>query len=400
MKRIVVQFCTLTLLVFITTQCAFMQRPSVAVPETRFQAEGQSAESQTNTPAKWEPQRTWVFFVGLLEWQDKATFASFPQKNRRDEILLQELRKSGVPESQIVYLKDSAGTTAKIQSEFEKILAKTKAGDTVFVYYCGHGYKDDDAKTFLASYDVSEKTLGWAVDSVPETIEKHFKGSHAMIALDNCYSGEMAEAVKAKPRRVSYAVMTSSLASQVSTGNWTFTEALISAWRGESFVDKNKDGKVTFAELQSSAEEDMLFGEEQMATFAFTGNFSADTAIAKSTPATSPRIGERVEAYSIDGYYKGYITDFKDNKYKVHYYGYEYDEDEWVPEKLIRKPKIVQYAVNEKVEVEWKKEWYAAKVVEVKGGSHFITYDGYGSEWDEWVPSSRIRKPGGKKTWN
>lgn len=382
---------TLTLVVFLSTQCAFMQRASVAAPQIQPQTQ--------NGPAKWEPQRTWVFFAGLLEWKDSEMFASFPQKNRRDELLLEQLRKSGVPESQIVYLKDSAGTTTKIKSEFEKHLAKAKPGDTVFVYYCGHGYKNDAAETYLASYDVSEKTLGWAVADIPDVIEKHFKGANAMIALDNCYSGAMAAAVKAKPRRVSYAVMTSSLASQVSTGNWTFTEALLSGFRGDPHMDKDRNGTVTFAELQSNAEEDMLFGEEQMATFAYTGNFSPAYTVTGSTPNRSPRIGERVEAYSIDGWYKGYITDFKDSKYKVHYYGYEYDEDEWVPEKMIRKPKVVQYPVGQKVEVEWKKEWYAAKVVEVKGGSHFITYDGYGKEWDEWVPSSRIRSPATKKNW-
>lgn len=368
----------MTFFVLLSAQCTFTQK--AAVP-----AGGE-------TPAGWEPQRTWVFFAGLLEWQDSENLASFPQKNRRDEILLNELRKRGVPESQIVYLKDSQATTARIQAEFVKLLGKARPGDTVFIYYCGHGYKDEKARAFMASYDADDDTLGWAMDAVPETVEKHFKGSRAMIALDNCYSGSMAAAVKSKPRRVSYAVMTSSLASQISTGNWTFTESLISAFRGDSFMDGNRDGKVTFAELKNNAEEDMLFGEEQMATFAFTGDFAPQMQVAVSTPNSSPRLGERVEAYSIDGWYKGYITDFKDNKYKVHYYGYEYDEDEWVTAKMIRVPKAVHYAVGQKVEVEWKKKWYPAKVLEVKGGSHYITYTGYDSEWDEWVPSSRIRK--------
>ena len=340
----------------------------------------------------WEPQHTWVFFVGLLEWQDSESLPSFPQKNRRDEILLNELRKRGVPENQIVYLKDKQGTTANIQWELANLLGKTKPGDTVFIYFCGHGYKDEKARAFMASYDAGDATDGWAMDSVPDAIERSFKGSQAIIAMDNCYSGAMATAVKSKPRRVSYAVMTSSLASQESTGNWTFTEALISAFRGDPFADDNKDGKITFAELESNTENDMLFGEEQMAAFAFTGNFSPQTKLADAAINPSPRLGERVEAYSIDGWYKGYITDAKADKFKVHYYGYEYDEDEWVTAKMIRAPKVVQYAIGQKVEVEWKKKWYPAKVLQVKGGSHYITYIDYGREWDEWVPSSRIRK--------
>jgi Caspase domain/RNA binding activity-knot of a chromodomain/Agenet domain len=375
MKKYFLHITILSLLFLCSANCAFMQKPIAA-------AAGD----------KWEPQRTWVFFVGLLEWKDSENLPSFPQKNRRDEILLDQLRKRGVPESQIVYLKDSQGTTAAIQREFEKMLGKTKPGDTVFVYYCGHGYKDENAQTYFASYDASDETLGWKMASVPDTIEKYFKGSNAIIALDNCYSGAMADAVKIKPRRVSYAVMTSSLASQESTGNWTFTEALISAFRGDPFIDDDHDGKVTFAELESNAEDDMLYGEEQMATFAFTGKFSPAKIIGDAAQSVSPRVGERVEAYSIDGWYKGYITDAHGPKFLVHYYGYEYDEDEWVTAKMIRQPKVTQYAVGQKVEVEWKKKWYPAKVLEVKGGAHYITYADYGSEWDEWVPSNRIRK--------
>ena len=349
--------------------------------------------SISNAQKTWNPQKTWVFFAGLLEWQDSASLPSFPQKNRRDKILFDLLKQSGVPTNQMVYLQDSQATTAKIQSEFIKILQKAKPDDWIFVYYCGHGFKDDKANAFLASYDVGGKIQGWAAKSVPETIEKYFKGSTAIIALDNCYSGSMAEAVKAQRRRVSYAVLASSMASQVSTGNWTFTEALISTFRGKNFIDDDQNGVVTFAELKSNAEEDMLFGEEQMATISFTGNFDPNTVIAKAEPAsTSARVGERAEIYSANQWWRGYITEAQNNKFKVHYYGWEDSDDEWVTAKQLRQPKITQYRVGEKVEVEWQKKWYPAKVLEVKGGSHFITYEGYGSEWDEWVSSKRIRK--------
>lgn len=349
--------------------------------------------SFVNAQNAWNPQKTWVFFVGLLEWQDTGTFGSFPQKNRRDEILFNLLKEKGVPANQMMYLKDSNGTTAKIQSELSIFLAKAKPDDWVFVYYCGHGYKDDKADAFLASYDVGGKTLGWSFKSIPDAIEKNFKGSHAVIALDNCYSGAMADAVKSKKRRVSYAVLASSMASQVSTGNWTFTEALISAFRGENYIDDDKNGVVTFAELKSNAEDDMQFGEEQMATVLFTGNFDSNTVIAKAEPVSNnPRVGERVEINTQKSYWKGYIIDAQNNKFKVHYYGWEESDQEWVTADQIRQNKPVQYRIGEKVEVEWHKQWFPAKVLKVKGGTHFITYEGYGNEWDEWVSSKRIRR--------
>ena len=242
------------------------------------------AYAQPAAKPAWNPQKTWVFFAGLLEWQDKANFVSFPQANRRDAILLDQLRKSGVPENQIVYLKDGEATTANIRAKLAALLSRAKSDDWAFVYYCGHGYKAENADAYLASYDTADKNLGWSVDSIPDTIDASFKGSHAIIALDNCYSGSIKDAVLAKKRRVSYAVFASSSASEQSTGNWTFTEALISAFRGASYTDDNGDGRVTLAELGANARGDMLFGEEQLATIAFTGGFDPETVIAKSLP--------------------------------------------------------------------------------------------------------------------
>lgn len=353
----------------------------------------QFAAAQT---AAWDPQRTWVFCVGLLEWKDSESFASFPKENRRDEILLKVLKNRGVPANQVVYLQDKAATTARIKSEFTKLLTRTQPGDTLIVYYEGHGYKDDDDKAFFASYDVDDEAgiLGWAFSSVPETIERGFKGSTAIIAMDNCYSGAMVNAIKAAKRRVSYAVMASSSASQSSTGNWTFTEAIISAFSGEAHADTNRDGAITFAELETNATADMLFGEEQVSSFAFTGTFDPNAKLADAAKATSPRVGERVEAYSIDGWYKGTIIGAKSGKFLVHYYGYEQTDDEWVTTKMIRLPKVTSiYKIGEKVEVEWKKQWFPAHILNIKGGSHFISYDDYDTDENEWVSSKRIRKP-------
>jgi hypothetical protein len=356
---------------------------------------GQSARKISTDSMAWNPQRTWVYFVGLLEWQDSAKFGSFPQKNRRDEILLNVLRDKGVPESQIVYLKDSRATIAKVKESFPKFLQQAKDGDTVIVYFCGHGYKSADNKTtFLATYDVSDKTQGWRTDTISADIEKYFKGTNAMILADNCYSGALAEDVKKlSSPRVSYAVMASSHFNSFSTANWTFTESLIYGFRGDSYFDDNGDGKITLAELKSNAEEDMLFGEEQVAEFEIDGNYNADSIISTTTkPASSKRVGEHVEAYSVDGWYKGFIRNEKDGKFQIRYYGYEESDDEWVAPDKIRSAKLKQYPVGAKVNVNWLGKWYRGNVLEVKGGSHYITFDGFGKEWDEWTPSSRIKE--------
>lgn len=342
---------------------------------------------------EWNPKRTWAFFVCLVEWKDKESFESFPQANRKDKVFRDTLKERGVPVEQIFYVKDSQATTAFVERKFDEFLKKPAPGDWVIVYFEGHGYKTDDGAPYLATYDVDENIKGWKFDSVPDAIERHFKGSHAIIALDNCYSGAMADSVKLKPRRVSYAVLASSLASQTSTSNWTFTESLISAFKGAAFVDIDRDGTINFDELGKNSEQDMLFGEEQVATIAFTGNFDPLTVIGKAGTASSLRVGERVEAFSDNDWWKGLIIDSRPGQQKVHYYGWESSDDEWIADRHIRQNKAATFSKGARVEVEWQRKWWPATVLAAKGGSHLITYTGFGKEWNEWVSSKRIRKP-------
>ena len=307
------------------------------------------AYAQPAVKPAWNPQKTWVFFAGLLEWKDKANFSSFPQANRRDAILLDQLRKSGVPESQIVYLKDSEATTANIRAKLTAHLSKAKPGDWAFVYYCGHGYKAENADAYLASYDTAGENLGWSVGSIPDTIDASFKGSHAIIALDNCYSGSIKDAVLAKKRRISYAVFASSLASEQSTGNWTFTEALISAFRGAATPTITGTPPSPWPSSAQTPARICYSARSSSQPSVLPARFDPETVIAKSPAAAGPRVGERVESYSIDGWYKGIIIDAEGSKFMVHYFGYEDAEDEWVVPKMIRQAKTVQYAVGRRV---------------------------------------------------
>lgn len=353
-----------------------------------------AVSAQAQTERSWDPERTWVYFVGLLEWQDKESFESFPQENRRDKILLDLLRTSGIANDHVVYLKDKEATIGRVRSTFAPFLRRAEPGDTVIIYFCGHGWRDDDGtKTYLVTYDASAKAPGWEVGALTDTVEKNFKGDKAILMVDNCYSGALVDAVRTRAghSRISYAVMASSTANTTSTGNWTFTESLIYAFRGDPFVDDDSDGVVTFAELEQNAKDDMLFGEDQVAQFGYFGDFDRDGVVAAAKKKAAPRVGDRIEAYSIDGYYRGIIIDSRAGKYRVRYFGYEESDDEWVTAKMIRQAVSKQFRVGTHVRVESEGKWYPAKVVEVRGGAHYVAYDGYGKEWNEWVTPDRIK---------
>jgi hypothetical protein len=345
----------------------------------------------SQSESSWQPAKTWAFVVGVLEWKDGDSFAPFPKDDRRDARLVQALRDRGVPSSQILYLQDNKATISAVAREFPKFLQKASPGDWLILYYAGHGYKENNGTAYLATYDASEDIPGWMMRAVPETIEKNFKGSHALITLDNCYSGAMAELVKRSDSRVSYGVFASSLASALSTQNWTFTESLLATLTGAPAADANHDGQITFAEVGAYIEGEMLFGEEQVAVSKFTKHFDPQMVFATADQDVGPRIGEHVEALTTNEWYKGVIVDSTPEAFKIHFYGYGLSDDEWVTAKNIRGPKLVQYKKGSRVQVNWKKTWYPATVLEVRDGSHLITYEGFDSTWDEWVPSARIR---------
>lgn len=53
------------------------------------------------------------------------------------------------------------------------------------------------------------------------------------------------------------------------------------------------------------------------------------------------------------------------------------------------------FAPGAQVEVEWNGRWFPARILKVDGGRYLVSYDGYGSNWDEWVAPARARpRPG------
>jgi Caspase domain/RNA binding activity-knot of a chromodomain len=342
----------------------------------------------------WTPAHTWIFAVGVLNWKHSDMFGSFPVKNRRDAELVDFFRQRGVPENQIVYLQDKQATQKRIDADLIEQLRKIGQDDLLIIYYAGHGTKSADrGDVYLASYDAGDKGVeGWSVNSVPQKIGAHCSCQRVLWLMDCCYSGQAATAIAGQKGAPAYACVTSSSASESSTGHWTFTEALLDALRGVAYVDLNHDGVITLAEFASHAERDMALGEEQLATFATTGGFDQQMVLASAPALATKRIGERAKLEWKGDWYTVRVVQEDGGRFKVHYIGYNENDDLWVTADKLRAIKPVQYAVGSAVDVLWKKKWYPAKVLKVKDGIHLIHYTDYDSSWDEWVSSKRIRR--------
>ena len=343
----------------------------------------------------WQPDKTWVFAVGVLSWKHSDIYGSFPVKDRRDNALVDFFKQRGVADSHIVYLQDKQATQGRIDAAFTEQLKKLHPDDLLIVYYAGHGTKSDDGNdVYLASYDAGDDEVdGWSVNSIPGKIDAS-KCGRVLWLIDCCYSGQAGRAIAQQSKGPAYAAVTSSAASESSTEHWTFTEALLDALRGVSYVDLNHDGTVTLAEFAAHVEADMNAAEEQRSTFEHTKGFDPEFALAAAKPLSNPRIGERAKARDSNGdLYACRIIDARDQKFRIHFIGYENDEDVWVAPEDLEPIKALAYGKGTKVEVLWKKQWYPATVLQAKDGVHLIHYTDYDAKWDEWVPSRRIREP-------
>lgn len=340
----------------------------------------------------WNPAKTWAFIVGLLEWENVDIYSSFPAEQRRDEQLVDLLIERGVPEDQVWYLQDSDATTEAILAAMEEHLVSATPDATLIVYYCGHGALYDDGGVYFASHDADDdENPGWAVSDIPDAIDELFPGNRAILLADCCHSGRLIDAVAAKRRRVAYAAFGSSLAGELSTGNWTFTEAILSALRGEAYTDVDGSNTITLAELAKHIQAEMAFAEEQVAPFGTTQNFDPNFVLAAAQRRTDKRLGSNVAVYADAQWYLGQVTGVRKGELCVRYYGFEEYEDEWIDEAEARMLGRPRYPVGSTVEVQSEGKWYVATVKDERAGVHYIAYDDFDEVWNEWVPTRRIR---------
>ncbi|MFN8358219.1 MAG: caspase family protein [Spirosomataceae bacterium] len=338
----------------------------------------------------FDPQHTWVFMVGVLEWADVNQFASFDKQGRVDANIMRFFQNQGVPNSHLTYLKDQQATTQAVRAAFVPFLKQAQKGDVLFFYYCGHGYKNQAKQVCFANYQGAD----WSAEEIVRTVHENFAGNTAFFAADCCNSGGLALEAQKYPSR-QYVALNSVVPTDVSTGNWTFSNALLYGLRGRNFVDTNQNGAISLEELAAYIDEELAVVEGQKAAY-FIPNTMKTWNIATQVPAKkNPRIGERIWANYDGKDWLGFIIGAGDtNKFNVRFYSYTNNETDWVEANRL-KPFVCNknFSVGASVQVYYPadKKWYPAKVLKKFSCLHYIHYDGYGSEWDEWATPANIR---------
>ncbi len=347
----------------------------------------------------WVPESTHVLLVGVLEWMDKD-LVPYPKENRQDRALEAQLIAEGVPEENIVFIEDKAATLDSMIIALNAIAKRSH--HTLIFYYAGHGMRKGN-ETFFANYDVDTKRTaetGFALSTLGSILQKKWKGERLFLFADCCHSGALSSVVELyKGSDVKAASITSVIASNVSTERWTFTESLVKVFSGDWTADMDGDCIVTFSDADTFIQKEMRYKENQLTYAAKTENFedsyvfrNASVCNIDKYPGSAWRLMQYVECEWEGKWWLAQIIDIRKDEWKVHYINYDESWDEWVDGSRLRKPVGLDVQPGDHIEVEWGGKWWKAEVMKIKGDFAFIHYDGYGSEWDEWVTKERIRK--------
>ncbi|MDF1564334.1 MAG: caspase family protein [Deltaproteobacteria bacterium] len=461
--------------------------------------------------------RTYGVIAGVLVFSEPGV-AGWPAKERKDRELHELLLARGVPASNLELLLDEAVTRESVLAAIGRVARAAPAGSTFFFYYAGHGARDEAGAThFLAHDSKSADLAGTAigVDAIESSLREAFAGERVVLMADCCHSGALAPvaAALAREKQVQAAALTSAEASNLSTSNWTFTQAVIDGLRGDALGDADRDGLLQLDELGASVAAEMKHREGQRHGFASYGlPGRAPLAHAGEGPgaAVGPfpagaylrapvGAGHRVvrvrepgaveslvrffdysafedrrvknaeleaiayerhpvgaklrvfwggelwdaEVRAVEGdfhritypgwdaswdewilsdriaglrpppgeaapgpalvevewggsWWPALILEEKGKQLRIHYVGYDSSWDEWIPPERLRRVKAGKEpaAVGEPVQVEWRGQWWPASILDRTGERYLIRYDGYGTEWDEWVGEARIRRRG------
>jgi len=344
-------------------------------------------------------QDTFAVIAGVLRFADPSVTA-FSAHHRKDQELYDQLLERGVPKDHIALLLDEALRAQAFREALERLARAAPEGSTLIVYYAGHGARAQyDGSTSFLAYDTGQEG-GEAiqVDEIAVTILHAFRGARVLMMADCCYSGALQNAAQQlRDRGIAAVTMTSADASNASTQNWTFTQTVIDAIRGEPLLDSNGDGVIVLQELASEVADAMKYRERQRAGYSCYG-VPGDTVMAR-TQGRRPEAGAAPEPYRPGRYLEASdgvgwqpvrILSTTGAQSVVRFYHYSDAMDVPTPHRELRPIRFQRYPAGAALRVEWEKKTWDAKVLEVDGDFHKITYPGWPAYWNEWILSDRI----------
>jgi Caspase domain len=346
---------------------------------------------------KWSPENTRVVVISLARFAgEKDGATSFSLSDRLDDPLVELFKERGVPEEQILYLKDEDATQADITARFPAFLAESSEDEMLIFYYSSHGGYDPKTGAHTFSAFDGSMPIGWFVGK----IEARFEGTQAMLFSDCCFSGGLVELASVRTKTpISWGALSTTGSCNLGYSGWRFTDVLLRAWSGDVAMDFDESGTISFDELCVFAERYMAFVAEGKPLYASTGRFNGELVLSKTDRPAKDGIGDLVEAREGKSWFKAEVIDvqFDGNgeakRLRVHFTDKSrYSKRAWLSPDDIREYEYRTYKLGTRVEIRNADgEWLPGKVIDAFEHMHECSYDGKSAFYNEWMSPSRIR---------
>jgi hypothetical protein len=233
-----------------------------------------------NEAASAEPAKHWAVLIGCERYA-KAPPLKFTLNDVR--VLSTTLTSRGSYDPQNLLLMTDEESQSELQSVKKNLLTKIpefferiSPGDSVLVYFTGHGFRDSSGKLYLAPLDVDPSdpaSTGIAVEWLRQQIA-NCKASFKLLVLDACHAGS--EKGEDDSKSASFGekdletfsslegVMTlaSSTSEEKSQIWYEKQQSLFSYWLNQGIkgnADGDADGTVDFGELYKYVSENVTY---------------------------------------------------------------------------------------------------------------------------------------------
>lgn len=345
----------------------------------------------------WEPERTWLVMAGVLQWEDADCLEAFPQAGRRDALLFERLVELGIPREQAFFLRDEEASTENIYDSLQTVFRRAGPVDLLIFYYTGHGAQTRAGRTYFYPAEFADcETWGEPegalfVDELFDAVDEGFAERPVLWLADCCFSGALAEMHTRSLEPLFHSALCSAPADVTSTGNWTFTAALLDAFSGSTRADGNGDGLLNLGEIADFVSQEVAYLEGQLATAKLGAFWSRPMTIVPARSEPLPGEGRRVLVLDEGEWVRASVLREEGERAFVRYANYGDEFEAWVPKRGLRDFEAVSYALGASIEARFRKEWRIATVLERKHGLHRVRFEDIAVE--RWLPPERMRLP-------